>query len=99
METAFPFFSNHPDDAGSTIYHMHLRCRVAQQIPIEVRVAGTGESRGECSFYFLLAQFQVNRGLRGHLPMGGAPALGASSTDTTPRPLRAPTLSVRPDLF
>ena len=92
METAFPFFSNHPDDAGSTIYHTHPRCRVAQRIPAEVRMAGPGESRGECPFCFLLAQFQVNRGLRQHIPTGAPPVLGASIADTTPRPLRAPTL-------
>lgn len=92
MKTVFPFFSNYPDDAGSTIYHTHPRCRVAQQIPEEARVVGTGESRGECPFCFLLAQFQANRGLRGPSPMGGPSALGASSTDTPTRPLRAPTL-------
>lgn len=67
MKTAFPFFSNHPDDVSSTIYHTHPRCRVAQQIPAEARVPGTGERRHECPFCFLLAQFQVNRGLRGHM--------------------------------
>ncbi|MET4075151.1 hypothetical protein ABIB44_002408 [Hymenobacter sp. UYCo722] len=92
METAFPFFSNHPDDAGSAIYHTHPRCRVAQQIPAEVRAAGTGENRGECPFCFLLAQFQANRGLRGPLPMGGSPPRGVSGADTALRPLRAPTL-------
>ena len=88
METAFPFFSNHPDDAGAAIYHTHPRCRVAQRIPPEARIVGTGESRGECPFCFLLAQFQANRGLRGHLPPGMPSALGASSTDATLRPRR-----------
>lgn len=91
METAFPFFSNHPADTGPTIYHTHPRCRVAQQIPAEARVAGTGEHRGECPFCFMLAQFQANRGLRGPLPPGAHPALGASSVDAASRPLRAPT--------
>lgn len=88
METAFPFFSSHPDDAGSAIYHTHPRCRVAQRIPTEVRVLGTGEKRGECPFCFLLAQFQVNRGLRGHLPPGAPSVLGASSADAASNPLR-----------
>lgn len=89
MKTAFPFFSNHPSDAGSTIYHTHPRCRVAQQIPVEARIMGMGETRGECPFCYLLAQFQANRGLRG--PSHGAPpALGPSNTDTTALPLRAP---------
>ena len=89
MKIAFPFFSNYPDDAGAAIYHTHPRCRVGQQIPEEARVLGTGESRGECPFCFLLAQFQANRGLRRHLPPGAPPVLGASSADATPQPLRA----------
>ena len=92
METAFPFFSNHPDEAGPTIYHTHPRCRVAQRIPVEARVMGTGESRGQCPFCYLLSQFQANRGLRQHQPLGALPVSGASSADTTSRPLRAPTL-------
>ena len=92
MEMVFPFFSNHPDDAGPSIYHTHPRCRVAQRIPEEVRIAGTGESRGECPFCFMLAQFQANRGLRGPLPTGRPPVPGAGSADSSLRPLRAPTL-------
>ena len=92
METAFPFFSNHPDDAGSAIYHTHPRCRVAQQVPLEARVMGTGEKRTECPFCYLLAQFQANRGLRGHLPLGGSQATAAGSSEAPTRPLRAPTL-------
>ena len=90
METAFPFFSNHPDDAGTAIYHTHPRCRVAQQIPAEARMIGTGESRGECPFCFLLAQFQANRGLRGHLPPSMPLVPGAGNPDTASRPVRAP---------
>ena len=85
MENAFPFFSNHPDDAGSTIYHTHPRCRVAQRVPDEARTIGTGESRGECPFCFLLAQFQANRGLRGRMPPGVLPSAGASSSDNAPQ--------------
>lgn len=92
METAFPFFSNHPDDAGSAIYHTHPRCRVAQLIPVGARVLGTGESRGECPFCFLLAQFQANRGLRGHLPTAPPTGLSPGSNDTAARPLRTPAL-------
>ena len=91
MKVDFPFFSNHPGDAGSTIYHTHPRCRVAQQIPVEARILGTGENRGECPFCYLLAQFQANRGLRGPLH-GTSPALGPGTVDTLPPPLRAPTL-------
>ena len=90
MEAVFPFFSNHPDDAGSPIYHTHPRCRVAQQIPPEARVTGTGENRGECPFCFLLAQFQANRGLRGHLPVGAPSAFGSKGPDTAARTLRTP---------
>ncbi|MDQ2792915.1 MAG: hypothetical protein M3Y12_02765 [Bacteroidota bacterium] len=66
MENVFPFFTNNADNAGLAIYHTHPRCRVAQQIPAQARVLGTGERRGECPFCFLLAQFQANRALRGH---------------------------------
>lgn len=89
MDMTFPFFSNQLDDAGSAIYHTHPRCRVAQHIPAGARVMGTGESRGECPFCFLLAQFQANRALRGNVPMGPKPALSAGSTDVVARPLRA----------
>lgn len=88
MENAFPFFSNHPDDAGSTIYHTHPRCRVGQRVPKEARTIGTGDSRGECPFCFLLAQFQANRGLRGRMPPGVPPLVGASSSDNASQPLR-----------
>lgn len=88
METAFPFFSNNPEAAGAVIYHTHPRCRVAQRIPLAVRVPGTGESRTECPFCFLLAQFQANRALRAHLPEVPL-ALGTSNTDAAARPLRA----------
>ena len=62
MNNAFPFFSSAPN---SGIYHTHPRCRIAQRIALEARVAGTGEGRRECPFCFLLAQFQANRALRG----------------------------------
>lgn len=88
MESTFPFFSNHPDDAGAAIYHTHPRCRVAQQVPPEARITGTGESRGECPFCFLLAQFQANRGLRWHLSSGASMGLGIGSTGSIARPLR-----------
>ena len=92
METVFPFFSIHPDHADSVIYHTHPRCRVAQQVPVEARVLGTGESRTECPFCFLLAQFQANRDLRGRLPASAPPAPGAASADAAARLPRAPTL-------
>ena len=65
MNNAFPFFSSGPNLG---IYHTHPRCRIAQRIALESRVAGTGEGRHECPFCFLLAQFQANRALRGYLP-------------------------------
>ena len=89
MEMTFPFFSNHPDDAGASIYHTHPRCRVAQRISLGSRILGTGESRGECPFCYLLAQFQANRGLRGHLLSELPVVAGAGSADAAARPLRA----------
>ena len=91
MEMVFPFFSNQPDDATSAIYHTHPRCRVAQRIPPPMRVMGTGELRRECPFCFLLAQFQVNRGLRPHLPAQDA-VPGTGSVAASTRPLRGPAL-------
>ncbi len=87
MESAFPFFNNDADNAGSAIYHTHPRCRVAQQVPLEARVMGTGERRCECPFCFLLAQFQANRALRGHSSHGIQP-FGTSSANAGAQPLR-----------
>ena len=90
MGDAFPFFSNHPDDAGNSIYHTHPRCRVAQRVVPEKRVDGTGENRVECPFCFLLAQFQANRGLRGHAGTAAPPvAAPTGGVGTAVRPQRA----------
>ena len=78
METAFPFHSSAPETG---IYHTHPRCRIAQSIAADSRVAGTGDNRRECPFCFLLAQFQVNRALRWHLPGQGP---GAAATAAAP---------------
>lgn len=91
MESAFPFFSTRFEEEGSAIYHTHPRCRIAQRIPLDSRSPGTGEHRRECPFCFLLAQFEANRGLRGHL-LGGRENYTAGSTEASSRPLRAPTL-------
>ena len=66
MTTSFPFYSAQPDAAGSSIYHTHPKCRIAEGIASELRVPGTGDEREECPFCFLLAQFQANRALRGN---------------------------------
>ena len=66
MMTSFPFYSNQSDAAGSNIYHTHPKCRIAESIATELRVAGTGDEREECPFCFLLAQFQANRALKGN---------------------------------
>lgn len=92
MEPTFPFFSTRAEEEGSAIYHTHPRCRIAQHIPLASRSPGTGELRRECPFCFLLSQFQANRGLRGHIPLGGSENLSAGSTEAPNRPLRTPML-------
>ena len=78
MNSAFPFHTL-ARDVG--IYHTHPRCRIAQGIAVEFRVAGTGESRRECPFCFLLGQFQVNKALRGHPPDGRAGTSSAAASE------------------
>ena len=82
MNNTFPFYSAAPN---SVIYHTHPRCRIAQGIALECRVAGTGEGRRECPFCFLLAQFQVNQALRGFSPDRGK---GTSSNAASERSLQ-----------
>lgn len=64
LNVALPFYSSQPDLAGTSIYHSHALCRVAQSISAEFRIAGTGEGRQQCPFCFLLSEFQMNRELR-----------------------------------
>jgi hypothetical protein len=81
MDTAFPFFATVPETG---IYHTHSQCRIAQGIALELRVPGTGKGLRECPFCFLLAQFQVNRALHGHMPgrgTGTAPAAAPEFSD------------------
>ena len=66
MASSFPFYSTEPEPSGPSLYHTHPRCRIAQDIDMNLRVTGTGAGRKECPFCFLLGQFQVNRALRGH---------------------------------
>ena len=68
MEFSLPFFSNDPEAAGPGIFHSHPRCRIAQGIATEARVAGVGESRSECPFCYLLGQFQTSRNARYQRP-------------------------------
>ena len=82
MEMAFPFYSSVPDTG---IYHTHSRCRIAQDMALEYRMAGTGTGRRECPFCFLLGQFQLNKALRGHPPDQEA---GASSAAALGRSLQ-----------
>ncbi len=77
MDAVFPFYSSVPDTG---IYHTHPRCRIAQDIALDYRMAGTGAGRRECPFCFLLGQFQVNKALRGHPPGRGAGAASAAAS-------------------
>ena len=81
MTTAFPFYSSVPD---TRIYHTHPRCRIAQGVALQYRVAGTGAGQRECPFCFLLGQFQLNKSSRGHPSGQGA---GASSNAAPGRSL------------
>ncbi len=85
MKSLFPFYSGVPGAAQASVYHTHPRCRVAQGIALSNRIPGTGESRGECPFCFLLGQFQANRALRGY-PSAGE----GSGTPTGSGPEPAP---------
>ncbi|MDB5235662.1 MAG: hypothetical protein JWR44_2655 [Hymenobacter sp.] len=72
MNSLFPFYVPSPESERPGIYHTHPRCRIAQSIALENRVAGTGEGLKECPFCYLLGQFQVNKALRGHAPPGSS---------------------------
>ncbi len=69
MMNTRPFYSSHPDAKGSTIYHTHPLCRIAQQIAPEARIEGMGEDREQCPFCFVLGEFQTNREQRRRQPV------------------------------
>ncbi len=64
MASSFPFYSTEQQVKGPSIYHTHPRCRIAQEVELDLRVPGIGTGRRECPFCFLLGQFQANRALR-----------------------------------
>lgn len=66
MASSFPFYSTEHQTKGPGLYHTHPRCRIAQEVEMDLRVPGIGSGRRECPFCFLLGQFQANRALRGH---------------------------------
>lgn len=66
MASSFPFYSTQYQTTGPNLYHTHPRCRIAQEVAMDLRVPGIGSGRRECPFCFLLGQFQANRALRGY---------------------------------